>query len=321
MEFREYNQIIDEVKSSNFIVIDKKVFDLYPEISKAIEDKVYFILSEPEESKTLDTYSKIIKKFIQNNITREDMICAVGGGATSDMAGFVAYTVLRGVKWKCITTTLLGMIDASIGGKVGINCTEGKNLIGGFHTPTEIITCMNFLETLTDTDYQSGCGELLKYHYLSDVIADLISAPLNKNIINECAKLKLNIVANDFKENGDRKLLNLGHTLGHALEKSSGLSHGICVALGLEMMINVYAPELVIDFNSRKSHFKIDADPIQFDFNEVWNFVESDKKINKSREIDIIVPICIGESKIVRVPLDEFKKKILNNEYCKNFFK
>ena len=176
-----------------------------------------FWLSDSEEQKNLSVYETATEFFLKLGIHRASMLFVFGGGATTDFGGFVAATLLRGIKWKTIPTTLLAMVDGSLGGKVAINTPSGKNLIGAFHQPDSIYLCPEFLSTLDQEHWQSGKGEILKYGFLSQEIAELIlkKQEIGK-IIDACARFKMEIVKKDFREEGERIHLNLGHTLGHA---------------------------------------------------------------------------------------------------------
>lgn len=188
----------------------------------------------------------------QNNFTRTDAIVAVGGGATTDLAGFVAATWLRGVRIVQVPTTLLGMVDAAVGGKTGINTAEGKNLVGSFHAPAGVLCDLGTLDTLPAHDYVAGLAEVVKVGFTHDPsILELIEAdpqaarvptgPHTEELIVRAVQVKADVVGRDLKESGDREFLNYGHTLGHAIERHERYQwrHGAAVSVGL-----VYAAEL-----------------------------------------------------------------------------
>jgi 3-dehydroquinate synthase len=196
-----------------------------------------------EEIKQLHHYERCLQDLLQSPINRQSHLLAIGGGSVSDFAGFVAATLFRGLKWSVVPTTLLAMVDASIGGKVGLNLKEGKNLIGAFHLPENIFIEEKFLQSLSYKEWQSGWGEIVKYGFLHTPIWDLIQEKPQSGmgpIIKACIDFKNAIVNEDLSErqNGPRQLLNLGHTFGHALEKTFQLEHGMAVFLGLEMIID-----------------------------------------------------------------------------------
>jgi 3-dehydroquinate synthase len=177
-------------------------------------------------------------------LTRSDAIVGIGGGATTDLAGFVAATWLRGISWYAIPTSLAGMVDASIGGKTGINSSFGKNLIGSFYSPNSVIVDRAFLKTLSTRDFNAGMAEVIKAGFIDNPkILDLADAA-EKNVselIWLSIEMKAKIVSQDFRESKIREILNYGHTLGHAIEKLEDykLRHGEAVSIGL-----VFAAEL-----------------------------------------------------------------------------
>jgi 3-dehydroquinate synthase len=181
--------------------------------------------------------------------TRTDAIVAVGGGATTDLAGFVAATWLRGVDVIHVPTTLLGMVDAAVGGKTGINTAAGKNLVGAFHPPKGVLADLTALDTLPQADYVAGLAEVIKVGFTHDpVILDLIddqattpSGPHTRELIERAIAVKAEVVGEDLTEQGQREFLNYGHTLAHAIEKVEGYTwrHGAAVSVGL-----VFAAEL-----------------------------------------------------------------------------
>ena len=205
-----------------------------------------------EEAKTAEVAAYCWKALGTSGFTRTDVIVGVGGGATTDLAGFVAATWLRGVRWIAVPTTVLGMVDAAVGGKTGINTAEGKNLVGAFHPPAGVLCDLAALESLPVHDYVSGLAEVIKAGFIADpVILDLIEAdpeaartpagPHTSELIERSIRVKAKVVSSDLKESGLREILNYGHTLGHAIEKNERYTwrHGAAVAVGM-----VFAAEL-----------------------------------------------------------------------------
>ncbi|MEU7027321.1 3-dehydroquinate synthase [Streptomyces sp. NPDC015232] len=205
-----------------------------------------------EEAKTAEVAAYCWKALGQTGFTRSDVIVGVGGGATTDLAGFVAATWLRGVRWIAVPTTVLGMVDAAVGGKTGINTAEGKNLVGAFHPPTGVLCDLAALDSLPVHDYVSGLAEIIKAGFIADpVILDLIEAdpeaartpagPHTAELIVRSIKVKAEVVSGDLKEAGRREILNYGHTLAHAIEKNERYKwrHGAAVSVGM-----VFAAEL-----------------------------------------------------------------------------
>ncbi|MGC5621984.1 3-dehydroquinate synthase [Streptomyces albidoflavus] len=205
-----------------------------------------------EEAKTAEVAAYCWKALGQSGFTRTDVIVGVGGGATTDLAGFVAASWLRGVRWVAVPTTVLAMVDAAVGGKTGINTAEGKNLVGAFHPPAGVLCDLAALESLPVHDYVSGLAEIIKAGFIADpVILDLIAAdpaaartpagPHTAELIERSIRVKAEVVSEDLKESGRREILNYGHTLGHAIEKNERYEwrHGAAVAVGM-----LYAAEL-----------------------------------------------------------------------------
>ncbi len=197
-----------------------------------------FLLDDGEEAKCLESVEDLCRRFSRWGLTRRDVVVAVGGGVVTDTAGFAAAVYHRGVPVVHVPTTLLGQVDAAIGGKTGVNLPEGKNLVGAFWQPAAVLCDTEVLATLPPREYASGLGEMAKYHFLTGV--ELADLPLDERVA-ECVRIKADLVVKDTTEKGERALLNYGHTLAHALEIAGGhdLRHGEAVAIGL-----VFAAEL-----------------------------------------------------------------------------
>ncbi|MFE4638115.1 3-dehydroquinate synthase [Streptomyces sp. NPDC056773] len=205
-----------------------------------------------EEAKTAEVAAYCWKALGQSGFTRTDAVVGVGGGSTTDLAGFVAASWLRGVRWIAVPTTILAMVDAAVGGKTGINTAEGKNLVGAFHPPAGVLCDLAALESLPVNDYVSGLAEIIKAGFISDpVILDLIeedpaaartpAGPHTAELICRSIQVKADVVSSDLKESGLREILNYGHTLAHAIEKNERYKwrHGAAVSIGM-----VFAAEL-----------------------------------------------------------------------------
>ena len=191
-----------------------------------------FLMDAGEEAKNLEQVEDLCRRFAQWGLTRRDVVVAVGGGVVTDTAGFAAAVYHRGVAVIHVPTTLLGQVDAAIGGKTGVNLPEGKNLVGAFWQPAAVLCDTEVLATLPPREYASGLGEMAKYHFLTG--DDLMDLPLDERVAR-CVAIKAEIVAADEREDGRRALLNYGHTLAHALETAGhfDLRHGEAVAIGL----------------------------------------------------------------------------------------
>ncbi len=191
-----------------------------------------FEIGDGEQHKSLATIETLCRGFAQMGLTRNDVIVGVGGGMVTDVAGFAAASWHRGVAVVHVSTTLLGMVDAAIGGKTGVNLPEGKNLVGSFWQPSGVICDLDALATLPPRELRCGRGEMAKYHFLT---GDDLLAMDEEQRIARCVEIKAEFVAGDERESGRRALLNYGHTLAHALEIETGyeIAHGEAVGIGL----------------------------------------------------------------------------------------
>lgn len=201
-----------------------------------------FTIGPGEEAKTLATVEELCRGFARAGLTRRDAVVAVGGGVVTDAAGFAAAVYHRGVPVVHVATTLLGQVDAAIGGKTGVNLPEGKNLVGAFWQPAAVLCDTDVLASLPEREYRSGCGEMAKYHFLGRTGEDLEALPLDERVAR-CVEIKASYVTGDERETAagatvagrPRSCLNYGHTLAHALETAGhyDLRHGEAVAIGL----------------------------------------------------------------------------------------
>lgn len=255
-----------------------------------------FVLFMPdgELQKQLTSLSRVWNELARHNFGRLDAIVGIGGGATTDLAGFAAATWLRGISWYAIPTSLAAMVDASIGGKTGINARSGKNLIGAFYSPREVIIDLDFLQHLPKRDISAGMAEVIKCGFIKDKkILDLLKKDVLdfEEIIVRSVRVKAKVVGADFRESKERELLNYGHTLGHAIESDSKykLRHGEAVSVGL-----VFAAELShivrgLDKDVVKEHREILQSfnlPISYPKSKFQNLLKKmqvDKKVKNGR--------------------------------------
>ena len=199
-------------------------------------DAPAYALDGGEACKTLDVWRGVLDACVERRLDRDAVIVAVGGGSVLDVAGFAAAAYLRGVRWVAVPTTLLAMVDAAHGGKTGVDHPAAKNLVGAFHAPSHVLCDPEYLGTLPEREVRGGLAEVVKHGVIG---APGLLARAGRDdpggFVEEAARVKLDIVARDPCEKGERRLLNLGHTLGHALERASGyaLHHGEAVAVGL----------------------------------------------------------------------------------------
>lgn len=230
------------------IVTDDNVDKLYAKTCEdSLKDAGYkvhkFVFPHGEESKNIDTFSDILNYMAELKMTRKDVIFALGGGVTGDLSGFSAASYLRGIKFIQIPTTLLAAVDSSVGGKTGINLKSGKNLAGAFHQPAAVFCDCDVFKTLPEEVFSDGVAEAIKSGIIKDknLFSMFENGTYKENIddvVASCVKFKGYIVEKDEFEGGIRKLLNLGHTVGHAIEKCSQykISHGHAVAIGMAII-------------------------------------------------------------------------------------
>lgn len=295
------------------ILSDDGVPSIYiDKVKKQLKNAEILIIPKGENSKTFETYQKIINYLMKLKFNKKDYIVTLGGGMVLDLGGFVAATFKRGMRWISIPTTTLSMVDASIGGKVAINHFDIKNSVGTYYHPEVVIIDPITLDTLPKRHFINGIIEALKTGLIGD--KKLYSIFFEKNykerieeIIFLSLKFKAKIVEEDEKEKGLRKILNFGHTFGHAFEAYFSMKdylHGEAVALGMLMVSKneSYYQELKDLFKK----WKIKTE-VSFDSNKIINLIFNDKKMDKA-SIDLIKVSQIGKAEIVKTSLADLKK-------------
>lgn len=296
------------------ILTDENVYNSQFELFiKSVNHKnidIYKVKSG-EESKSIDTYKEVVEFCLTKNLTRKSLIIAFGGGVIGDLGGFVASTYMRGIDFIQVPTTLLSQVDSSVGGKTGINIGNIKNIIGTFYQPKKTYINVNSLMTLDKEEYISGIGEVLKYGFIYDYeliefINENVENLLNKEentlkyITKKCTDIKYEIVSQDERESGLRKILNLGHTFGHAVEKLCNISHGIAVNIGTNMAFLLALDKGLIEDKYYNEFINISEKlnlPIRIKYDnpkEILNIMKSDKK-NSFGNINLILPIGKGK--------------------------
>jgi len=289
------------------------------------------LLPPGEETKDLTHFGKLVDEILAIGIERGTMLIALGGGVVGDVTGFAAATLLRGIDFVQIPTTLLAQVDSSVGGKTGINTRLGKNLIGAFYQPRLVLADTGTLSSLPRRELLAGYAEIVKYGLIRDVeffawleaegrsVCDLMPGALRRAVMTSCA-MKADIVAGDEREEGDRALLNFGHTFGHALETETGFSsqllHGEAVALGMVLAFDFAARlGLVAGDEARRArhHLEERGLPTQMaaiglagtPADRLIVHMSKDKKVRDGR-IALILPRRIGEVFVMKdAPLDQ----------------
>lgn len=238
------------------------------ELESGLEQE-YFVIGDGEKHKSLETIGSLCREWARWGLNRNDVVIGLGGGIVTDVAGFAAASFHRGVPVIHVPTTLLGQIDAAIGGKTGVNIPEGKNLVGAFWQPEAVICDVSMLDSLPDRHYRAGLGEMAKYHFLDDgsmntlPFSGLVDGRLRHDElidrVEASVAIKADAVAADEREGGRRALLNYGHTLGHALETvgEHNLLHGEAVAIGIAYAARVARDAGRIDDARVDTHMEI----------------------------------------------------------------
>ena len=272
----EIDSLLPKTAKRAVIVTQKEIgFVVKPKI-----DSTTVLIGNGEQHKNLQTIEMLSQKFAEIGLTRNDVVIGLGGGMVTDVAGFAAASWHRGTPVLHVSTSLVGMVDAAIGGKTGVNIDQGKNLVGAFWQPCAVVCDLDALKTLPEREMRCGLGEVAKYHFLTG--DDLLALEMPQRIAR-CVEIKAKIVAADERESGGRALLNYGHTLAHALERSSNfsLAHGEAVAVGM-----IYAAHLAhamqrISQARVEEHYKI--------IGQTYGLkVKPDERVNRKELIELM---------------------------------
>ena len=302
------------------VISDSHVWPIYGQAICQILDQshirhIHFVFPAGENSKNITTYCEILNFLAENHMTRSSQLIALGGGVVGDLTGFAAATYLRGISYIQVPTTLLAMVDSSVGGKTGIDLPAGKNLCGAFHQPKAVLCDTDTLATLPREIFRDGCAEVIKYGILYDAT---LFAHLEETgfgfarewVIRRCIEHKGQTVQQDTLDRGARKFLNFGHTVGHALEQQSdyALSHGKAVAIGMALMCKAVK---IPDTHRILSLLEQLQLPVSTDVtpDDIYSAALSDKK-RSGDTIDLILPERIGKCQLSTLPLETFQTLI-----------
>lgn len=327
--------ILDNIPDSKgarvCIVTDRNVDSLYSDqVMASLAQAGYrpskYVIEPGEASKDLANYQAIIDHMSEAEMTRQDMVIALGGGLVGDLAGFCAATYQRGIGLVQVPTSLLSMIDSSVGGKTAINTSHGKNQIGAFYQPDLVVCDIKTLESLGDLDWSSGMGEMIKYAVLDkslDIEKIASRSDLGALIENiyQAISIKAKYVLADEFDKGQRQALNLGHTLGHAIEKLSDykLRHGQAVAIGLNLISRYavargmmkFSDLITISMALDKAGLDINC---PYEMDQMIDLIRADKK-RLGDKINLVIPRSLGDCQIVETDIDDlasFDTRLVN---------
>ncbi len=307
------------------IVSDSNVAPIYsPAVKASLEENGFetslFVFEAGEERKRLSTIEKMYDHFFEHNITRTDIIVALGGGVTGDMAGFAAASYLRGIDFVQIPTTLLSQVDSSVGGKTGVDLPSGKNLVGAFWQPRVVLIDPDTLSTLPGHFFNDGMGEVIKYgciksRALFERLEKENAGDIIDDIIYESVCIKMDVVEHDERDTGERAILNFGHTFGHALEKLhnySGITHGEAVALGALILTRITEEKGITEAGTsrrilallEKYNMPTAAD---FSLSEIVAATRGDKK-SSGKGLNFIFLRELGTCFINKIPTDKLSE-------------
>ena len=307
-------ELLSTLDKTHWFIIDKNLHRYYN--FESIPNKIYYECTET--TKSFENIDILLNQFVENKFKANTEVVVVGGGTLQDVAGFCCSVYSRGIKYRLVPTTLLAQCDSCVGGKTSINYKSTKNLLGTFYPPVEILICDKFLETLTESDYKSGLGEVFKFKVLQNKLTPEIVNRQNLNrVVRECLQYKISIIEIDEFDKGLRKLLNYGHTFGHALEITSKYSipHGSAVILGI-LIVNDIVESLgennsieiktIADIGQQLiSHLELKES--WFDIKNLIQIIKSDKK--NTGKINLVFPdndtiiklISLEEDEIIRL--------------------
>ena len=306
--------------SRTAVIADSRVAALYLDrvcasLRNADFDPVCFVFPEGEWSKTLETWATLQSFLAKNRLTRSDPLVALGGGVTGDLTGFAGATYLRGVPFVQIPTSLLAMVDSSVGGKTGVDLPEGKNLTGAFWQPSLVLIDPDVLRTLSADQFSDGSAEVIKYgmifdRNLFDRLQNGFPQDAVEEIIGTCVDWKRQVVEEDEFDNARRQLLNYGHTVGHAVELLSNfsLSHGQSVAIGMSVVATA-ADRLCLSESpcadllrqTLSAHSLPTVCP--YDAASLLQVMLRDKKV-RGNHIQLVIPSAIGACRLYPTPVD-----------------
>ncbi|NDV21256.1 3-dehydroquinate synthase [Desulfovibrio sp. JC022] len=310
VDYSVMDELVADLKARKYghtpvVICDENTRELFGHtlVEKlALEDVDPLMLTVPagENSKSLDVFGSLLEAMLEAGITRQDVVVALGGGVVGDLSGYVAGSYMRGINFVQVPTTLLSQVDSSVGGKVAVNIKHWKNYCGMFYQPKRVYTNISALESLPEREILSGLGEVVKTAFIADRdLVDYLSANAEKvrsldsevmaKVVARCCEIKADVVIRDEKEGGVRRILNYGHTVGHAIETFAGyeISHGECVAWGMRIVARACHKGGMLSAEDLKLHEelmdklglatgKLDIEPAK-----IMQLMQKDKKVKQ----------------------------------------
>ena len=321
-DFASVNNLTD--KENTVFITDENIFAKQPQ---KFSDRRTIVLKAGEQFKNQKAVDEVIDQLIAMQADRQTFIVGIGGGVVTDITGFVASVYMRGIKFGFVPTSILAMVDASIGGKNGVDVGPYKNLVGVINHPEFLLYDYSFFETLPDEEWVNGFAEIIKhacikdakmFSYLQENSIENFKSSFSTTgkLVERNVDIKYNVVAGDEHETGERKLLNFGHTIGHAIENVSRLSHGNAISIGMAAACAI--SEIVNNFSKEDSqkvvallqqyHLPVH---LNFDKEKTWDVLQHDKK-KAGKDMNFVVLDEIGKGSVKKIPLNELLH-IFNN--------
>jgi 3-dehydroquinate synthase len=317
----DFSMIEKKLQKENTIFITDE--NIYAAHTEKFSGRQTIVINAGEQFKNQQTVDAVISQLINLHADRQTFIVGVGGGVVTDIAGFVASVYMRGIKFAFVPTSILAMVDACIGGKNGVDVGVYKNIVGVVNHPEFLLYDYSFLETLPDAEWVNGFAEIIKhacikdsemFHFLEEYSLMKFQSTLKDTaaIIKKNVDIKYSVVSNDEQETGDRKLLNFGHTIGHAIENAGNLAHGHAISIGMAAACRI--SEEVNNFSEAQTKRVTDLLtryelPVIFtsDKQKTWEILQHDKKKTGSN-MSFIVLNKIGEASVKSISLDHLYK-------------
>ena len=317
-DFKFLEKILN--KENTILITDENIFSHQ---SEKFDSWKTIVLRAGEKYKKQQTVDEIITRLIELNADRQTFLVGIGGGVVTDITGYAASVYMRGIKFGFVPTSILAMVDASIGGKNGVDVGVYKNLVGTINHPRFLLYDYSFLETLPEKEWINGFAEIIKHACIKDKVMfdflkekslDYFHTSLENigNLVQQNVEIKYNIVSNDERENGERKLLNFGHTLGHAIENTASLPHGSAISIGMiaacniSEKINKFSKAETEKVNELIAQYHLPVS-LKIDKEKTWKILLHDKK-KSGDDMNFIVLDEIGKSSVIKIPLSELRE-------------